>query len=99
MRGARESLPEPVQRYLRHALAGSVTPTGVVLSMRGRIKVGPWLDFSAQQRFEGHAFEWRARAGWRRLRPLHVVDAYRDGRGSTDGRAFGRLRFLHADDA
>jgi hypothetical protein len=92
-------LDEPVRRYLTHALAdGGVLHERVELRMAGRIKVGPWLAFSATQRFEGSAFEWFARAGWGRARPLRVVDRYDAGAGSTDGRLFGRFRFLHADD-
>jgi hypothetical protein len=70
---------------------------GVRLTMTGRINVGRWLSFTAQQKFVGHDFAWEARAGWGPLKPLHVIDAYRAGRGHTDGRLFGRLRFLHAD--
>jgi hypothetical protein len=92
-------LDEPVRRYLTHALAdGAPLHSGALLAMTGRIKVGPWLSFTAQQEFRGHAFTWRARAGVGRVRPLHVTDSYADGAGSTEGRVFGRLRFLHADD-
>jgi hypothetical protein len=95
-----EGLDEPVGRYLRHAIAPGAAPSDRVrLTMRGRIRVGPWLDFEAEQEFAGHDFTWRARAGRWRWRPLHVVDHFRDGAGGTDGRLFGRLRFLHADDA
>jgi uncharacterized protein DUF6544 len=55
------------------------------LRMAGRIRVGPWLAFDATQRFDRAAFAWSARAGWGRFRPLHVVDRYEAGRGSTDG--------------
>jgi hypothetical protein len=92
-------LDEPVRRYLTHALAdGAPLHSGARLAMTGRIKVGPWLSFTAQQEFTGHAFSWRARAGVGPIRPLHVTDRYADGAGSTEGRLFGRLRFLHADD-
>ena len=90
---------EPVERYLRHALGNQhVAPAGVRLTMIGRIKVGRWLAFRAEQVFSGHAFTWRARAGWRRLKPLHVVDSYGDGAGATDGRLFGRVPFMHSED-
>jgi len=75
---------------------GAPLHSGAVLAMRGRIKVGTWLSFDARQEFRGHAFTWRARAGVGRWRPLHVTDRYADGEGSTDGLAFGRIRFLHA---
>jgi hypothetical protein len=89
---------EPVRRYLAHALPGGAPRHRVELRMTGRIKVGPWLAFDATQRFDGAAFEWSARAGRGRFKPLHVVDRYDAGAGSTDGRLFGRWRFLHADD-
>jgi hypothetical protein len=89
--------PEPVQRYLDHAMPDGAPPkSGALLAMEGRIKVGPWLAFDARQEFHGHAFTWRARAGLGRFRPLRVTDRYADGRGSTEGFAFGRIRVLHA---
>jgi hypothetical protein len=92
-------LDEPVRRYLTHAIAdGAPLHSGARLAMEGRIKVGPWLSFTAQQEFSGHAFTWRARAGMGPVRPLHVTDRYADGAGSTEGRVFGRLRFLYTDD-
>jgi hypothetical protein len=95
------ALEEPVQRYLNHALApGAVVAGGRRFSMVGRIKVGRWLAFDAVQEMsrDGHAFTWTARAGLGPIRPLRVVDRYRLGAGSTEGRLFGRLRFMHADD-
>jgi hypothetical protein len=96
------ALEEPVQRYLNHALApGTVVAGGRRLNMDGRIKVGRrWLAFDAVQEMsrDGHAFTWTARAGLGPIRPLRVVDRYRLGAGSTEGRLFGRLRFMHADD-
>jgi hypothetical protein len=67
--------------------------------MTGRINVGRWLAFTAEQEFHGHAFTWRARAGWGPVKPLRVVDRYEDGAGGTTDTVLGRLRFLHADDA
>jgi len=95
------ALEEPVVRYLNHALSpGAVVASGRRLSMVGRIKVGRWLAFDAEQEMAriGHAFTWTARAGLGPIRPLRVVDRYRPGAGSTEGRLFGRLRFMHADD-
>ena len=57
------ALDEPVRRYLMHAIAeGTAVPTGVRLTMVGRINVGRWLSFTAEQEFSGHQFSWRARA-------------------------------------
>jgi hypothetical protein len=89
--------PEPVQRYLEHAMPhGAPLHSGALLVMRGRIKVGPWLSFDARQELRGDAFTWQARAGLGRFRPLRVTDRYADGEGSSEGTAFGRIRFLHA---
>jgi hypothetical protein len=91
--------PEPVRRYLNHAVAnGAPLRSGALLAMEGRIKVGRWLAFDARQEFHGHAFTWTARAGLGRFRPLRVTDRYADGAGSMDGRLFGRVPFLHVAD-
>jgi hypothetical protein len=93
------ALDEPVRRYLGHAIMdGRIVPRGTRLKMVGRINVGRWLSFEAEQEFLGHAFVWRARAGVGRLKPLRVVDSYENGTGRTEGTLFGRLRFMHADD-
>ena len=93
------ALAEPVRRYLAHAIGdGAAVTAGVRLTMAGRIKVGRWLSFTAEQEFRGHAFRWSARAGLGAWKPLHVVDSYRDGAGRTEGRLFGRRRFMCADD-
>ncbi len=93
-------LEEPVRRYFNHVLAPGAVIAGSRLSMVGRIRVGRWLAFDAEQVMsgDGHAFTWTARAGLGALRPLRVVDRYRLGAGSTEGRLFGLLRFMHADD-
>jgi hypothetical protein len=93
------ALDEPVRRYLTHTMGDAGhAPAAVRLVMDGRINVGRWLAFDAVQEFHGHEFVWSARAGWRAVKPLHVVDAYRDGRGRTTGRVFGHVPFLRADD-
>ena len=93
-------LDEPIRRYLTHAVApGAVLTERVRVTMHGRIKVGRWMEFDAEQHFHGHEFEWRARAGWRRFKPMHVIDNYADGAGGTEGRLFGLMPFLHAVDA
>lgn len=98
-RATLDELEAPVRRYLRHALPEGAPPGGGVrLTMEGRIDVGRWLAFAAEQTFAGHAFTWRARAGWRRFKPLHVVDTYRPGAGSTVGTLFGRVPFMRAAD-
>jgi hypothetical protein len=92
-------LDEPVRRYLGHAIAdGAELAGGVRLTMTGRIKVGPWLAFSARQECDGRSFAWRARVGFGPLTALAVVDCFAAGAGSMDGRLFGRLRLFRADD-
>jgi hypothetical protein len=93
-------LDEPVQRFFTHAIRdGAALGGGVSLRMTGRIKVGAWLPFTAEQTVDGRSFAWRARAGWGPITPLRVLDRYADGGGSTDGRLLGRLTLFHADDA
>ena len=90
------SVDEPVRRYLQHAIAeGAHAHRGVRLEMSGRIKVGVWLPFDAEERCDGTSFEWRARVG----RMLVVEDRYANGAGSTEGRLFGRRRLFGTDDA
>jgi hypothetical protein len=92
-------LDEPVQRFFTHAIRdGGALGRGVRLSMTGRIKVGTWLPFTAEQTADGRSFAWRARVGWGPITPLHVVDRYADGAGVTEGRLLGRLRLFHAAD-
>jgi hypothetical protein len=92
-------LDEPVQRFFTHAIRdGAALGDGVRLTMTGRIKVGTWLPFTAEQTVDGRSFGWRARVGWGPITPLRVVDRYADGAGVTEGRLLGRLTLFHADD-
>jgi hypothetical protein len=90
-------LPDPVRRYFTHAIAeGAALDAGVRLEMRGRIKVGLWLPFTARQECDGRSFSWRAAVGVGRLRPLRVVDRYAGADASMDGTLFGRIGLFHA---
>ena len=92
-------LDEPVQRFFAHAIRdGAELTDGARLTMTGRIRVGTWLPFTADQTLDGRSFEWHARVGWGPLTPLHVVDRYADGRGATAGRLLDRVTLFHADD-
>jgi hypothetical protein len=94
-----QGVDEPVRRYLRHAISdGAPLPSGVRMAMSGRIKVGLWLPFTAEQTVDGRSFRWRARVGRGRLTPLRVVDQYADAAGSTEGRLLGRVTLFHAED-
>lgn len=97
---SRGELPEPVQRYLTHALpSGQAVPRGVDLTMFGRIKVGVWLPFVAVQRCDGKSFVWRASVGLGPLRPLLVTDRYESGTGSMSGSLLGRWKLFEQADA
>jgi hypothetical protein len=92
-------LDEPVRRYLMHALpTGGQLHERVEITMQGRIRVGVWLSFTAQEQFWDHSFCWNARVGLGPAKPLRVVDRYAESHGRTEGRLFGRLRFLRAED-
>jgi hypothetical protein len=66
--------------------------------MRGRIRVGLWLPFTAEQTVDGRSFTWRARVGRGPLTPPRVVDRYADAAGSTEGRLLGRVTLFHSED-
>jgi hypothetical protein len=54
-------LAEPVRRFFSHAISdGASLAHGVRMAMSGRIKVGLWLPFTAEQTVDGRTFEWRA---------------------------------------
>ena len=66
--------------------------------MRGRIKVGVWLPFSAVQTVDGRSFAWQAQVGRWPLHPLRVTDGYADAIGRTEGRLLGHLKLFGAED-
>jgi hypothetical protein len=88
---------EPVRRLLGYAIReGAPIGRPLRLAMEGRIRVGVWLPFTAQQTIDGASFAWRAKVGKGRFAPLQVVDAYAHGTGSTEGRLLGRTRLFGA---
>jgi hypothetical protein len=94
------SLDEPVRRYFSHAIRdGAALPNGVRMAMSGRIKVGLWLPFTAEQTVDGRSFTWRARVGRGPLTPLRVTDRYADAAGHTEGRLLGRFTLFETHDA
>jgi hypothetical protein len=95
---ALSSCDEPVRRYFTHAIAhGASLEPRMRLRMKGRIKVGLWLPFTADQDCDGSSFVWRAEVP-RYLPFLTVTDSYDSGRGTIDGRLLGVVRMFHSDD-
>jgi hypothetical protein len=91
---------EPVRRFFAHALApGAPVGDGVRLTMRGRIRAGRWLPFTARQEVGRRGFAWRARVGLGPLTLLRVVDAYAEGGAATELRLLGRFRVARATGA
>jgi hypothetical protein len=62
--------------------------------MAGRIRLGLWLPFTAEQEIAGDGFTWTASVG----RALTVTDRYAAGAGSMEGRFAGRVRLFRAAD-
>lgn len=90
------NLPDPVRRYLAHALPQETKPIRRArLQMHGRIKVGGWMRFEAEWEGDGTSFSWRALAGPGRLRPLRVHDRFANGRGAMDVRLRPNLKLIH----
>jgi hypothetical protein len=69
----------------------------MTLRMKGRIKVGFWLPFTARQECDASSFICRAQVP-RHVPILTVTDCYDDARGTIDGRLFGAVRMFHFDD-
>lgn len=83
-------LDEPVQRFFTHAIRDGAPLAGRVrLTMRGCIKVGAWLPFTAEQSVGRSLVRL---AGTRRgggVTLLRVSDRYAEGAGSP---SMGRVR-------
>ena len=75
-------LPEPVQRYFRHAIAPN-TPLAhtVDLTMTGSFKMGKnWVPMRATERLSARGFVWKAAIG-QGLMKFFGSDSYYQGRG------------------
>lgn len=90
-------LPEPAQRYLRHAIApGTPLASAVRLRMRGEIKLQGWLPFSAEQVIRwGRGMIWRATVRMHGL-PIRGFDRLVDGEGEMKWKLLGLVPIMTA---
>jgi TusA-related sulfurtransferase len=90
-----EGLPGPVRRHLAAAIApGTPLVTSARLRMRGRIKVGRWLPFHAEETLDPHhGFTWTARASGL----ISGYDRYAGGQGQMRWKLLGVLPLMRAD--
>jgi hypothetical protein len=88
-------LPEPVRRWLTHAIApGTPLRRVAVLHQHGQIKIGRWQRYDADWILAPpHGFIWAATT---RLGPLSIrgFDRYTNGTGEMRWRLFGRIPFI-----
>jgi hypothetical protein len=92
-------LDEPVRRYFDHAVPnGAPLPAGFRVTMRGRIRLGTWLPFTAEQESYADAFSWRARVATGPLTLFRVTDGFAHGTGRVDARLFGRVPLIGSAD-
>jgi hypothetical protein len=85
-------LPEPVQRYLNHAIApGTQLASAVRLTMHGDIKLKGWQPFRAQQVIHwGQGMVWQATT-WVKGVPIAGWDRLIEGAGGMRWRLLGLL--------
>ena len=93
-------VPEPVARWLTHALTpGAELTEGARIRQRGRVRFGLlWLPFRGELYVAPHrALAWRARVG---RGPLKLVgaDVYYDGTGSMAWDLLGVIPCVRATD-
>jgi hypothetical protein len=95
--GALDPLPQPVARWLRHAIAaGTPLRRSVRLTMHGEIRVGRWQPFSAVQALAPPCgFVWAATAGRWPLR-IRGFDRYSHATGEMRWRLFGGIPVMSA---
>ncbi|HEX6315314.1 MAG TPA: DUF6544 family protein [Gemmatimonadaceae bacterium] len=88
-----DELPEPVRRYLRAAIApGTPLAVSAHLRMHGRVKLGVWAPFRAQQTLSPHhGFVWRGRV----MGVLGGSDHYLDRRGVSQWKIAGVFTVIH----
>ena len=90
-------LPEPARRWLTHAIAlGTPLWSSVVLTMRGRIRLGSWQRFTAREVLApSRGFIWAATARFAGL-PVTGFDRLSSGVGQMRWSLFGLLPVMRA---
>jgi hypothetical protein len=85
----------PVGRYLDRAIdPGTPDWTAARLRMRGRLRVGRWLPFTATEELAPHfGFSWTARVAGL----ISGSDGYGDGCGRMDWKLLGLFPVAHGD--
>ncbi len=85
-------LPEPVRRWLTHSIAiGASLADSVELSMRGKIRLGRWRGFSAEEILTPpYGFIWAAATRLLGV-PVTGFDRYLDGAGQMRWRLGGLI--------
>jgi len=93
-----DDLPAPARRWLVRALApGTALHGGVILQMRGRIRLGPrWFTFTADQILRaGVGFVWRPVVGGRIVR-FEGVDVLAPSEARMEFRFHGRIPVVNS---
>ncbi len=88
--GSLAALPEPVRRYLTHAIApGTPLASAVRLRMHGEFRMKGWWPFTAEQviRWDGEML-WRATISMHGL-PVTGFDCVSSGKGAMQWKLFG----------
>lgn len=89
-----EGVPAPVARYLGASIReGTPLASGARMSMRGQIRIGRWLPFSARQLLVPQlGTVWEARVAG----VMSGSDRYVAGAGAMDWRLLGALALVRA---
>jgi hypothetical protein len=84
--------PDALQTYLRHSIApGTPLAQAVRLKMRGRIKLGPWYPFQAEEVIVwNQGMVWQASVRWHGL-PIRGADRLLQGMGSQEWKLLGLI--------
>ena len=90
-------LPEPVQRYLKHAISAATPLANVVqLRMHGEIKLKQWQSFQAEQViYPQRGMIWQATPRVKGL-PVRGWDRLVDGKGAMQWKFLGLIPVMTA---